>query len=277
MKETVDTLGNQKKVNYALQAHLTKEDFIKEVTDGLLPPPQYFPLNVKMNKQGYEDIDTVLNRGTSPLDVATFEALVENENALVLDVRHQNDFVNEHIPQSIFIGIDGGFAPWVGAMIQDVQQPIVLVCPEGREEETVTRLSRVGFDRTLGFLKGGLAAWKAEGKETDSLRSISAAQFEEEYKTENPTVVDVRKEGEYQSQHMTNAFHAPLDYINLYLNEMPSDAPFYVHCAGGYRSVIAASVLKKRGIHNLVNVEGGFKAILDTGLPITDYVCPSTL
>jgi len=277
MKETVDTLGNQKKVNYALQAHLTKEDFIKEVTDGLLPPPQYFPLNVKMNKQGYEDIDTVLNRGTSPLDVATFEALVENENALVLDVRHQNDFVNEHIPQSIFIGIDGGFAPWVGAMIQDVQQPIVLVCPEGREEETVTRLSRVGFDRTLGYLKGGLVAWKAEGKETDSLRSISAAQFEEEYKTENPTVVDVRKEGEYQSQHMTNAFHAPLDYINLYLNEMPSDVPFYVHCAGGYRSVIAASVLKKRGIHNLVNVEGGFKAILDTGLPITDYVCPSTL
>ena len=277
MKETVDSLGNQKKMNYALQADLTKEAFIKEVTDGLLPPPQYFPLNVKMNKEGYEDIDQILGRGTTPLDVDQFEQLVENENALILDVRHQNDFVKGHIPQSIFIGIDGGFAPWVGAMIQDVQQPIVLVCPEGREEETVTRLSRVGFDRTLGYLNGGLAAWKSAGKETDDLRSISAAAFEKEYSTKNPTVVDVRKEGEFQSQHMTNAFHAPLDYINNHLNDMPSDAPFYVHCAGGYRSVIAASVLKKRGIHNLVNVEGGFKAILETQLPTTDYVCPSTL
>lgn len=277
MKETVDSLGNQKKMNYALQADLTKEAFIKEVTDGLLPPPQYFPLNVKMNKEGYEDIDQILGRGTTPLDVDQFEQLVENENALILDVRHQNDFVKGHIPQSIFIGIDGGFAPWVGAMIQDVQQPIVLVCPEGREEETVTRLSRVGFDRTLGYLNGGLAAWKSAGKETDDLRSISAAAFEKEYSTKNPTVVDVRKEGEFQSQHITNAFHAPLDYINNHLNDMPSDAPFYVHCAGGYRSVIAASVLKKRGIHNLVNVEGGFKAILETQLPTTDYVCPSTL
>ena len=277
MKETVDSLGNQKKMNYALHADLTKEAFIKEVTDGLLPPPQYFPLNVKMNKEGYEDIDQILGRGTTPFDVDQFEQLVENENALILDVRHQNDFVKGHIPQSIFIGIDGGFAPWVGAMIQDVQQPIVLVCPEGREEETVNRLSRVGFDRTLGYLNGGLAAWKSAGKETDDLRSISAAAFEKEYSTKNPTVVDVRKEGEFQSQHMTNAFHAPLDYINNHLNDMPSDAPFYVHCAGGYRSVIAASVLKKRGIHNLVNVEGGFKAILETQLPTTDYVCPSTL
>ncbi|GGH44111.1 beta-lactamase [Mangrovimonas yunxiaonensis] len=277
MKETVDTLGNQKKMNYALRADMTKEEFIKEVTDGLAPPPEYFPLNVKMNKEGYEDIDEVLERGTKALSPKAFEVAANETGAIVLDVRHQTEFVKGHIPRSIFIGIDGGFAPWVGALIADVKQPILLVADEARVEETVTRLSRVGFDNTLGYLEGGFNAWKAAGKEVDQLESISAETFKKRLESDDIPVFDVRKDGEFVSEHVKNAHHTPLDYINNYLSEFPENKDFYVHCAGGYRSVIAASILKSRGIHNLVDVAGGFKAIKDAGIPVTDYVCPTTL
>lgn len=277
MKETVDTLGNQKKMNYALRADMTKEEFIAEVTDGLLPPPQYFPLNVKMNKEGYESIDTVLKRGTTALSPTEFEAAANDTGAIVLDVRHQEAFVKGHIPRSIFVGIDGGFAPWVGALIADVAQPILLVTPEGREEETVTRLSRVGFDQTLGYLKGGFEAWKAQGKAYDTITSITAQEFKSGLEADALSVFDVRKEGEFASEHVKEATHTPLDYINDHLSEFPTEAPFYVYCAGGYRSVIAASILKSRGIHNLIDVAGGFGAIKKSGVEVTDYVCPTTL
>ncbi|UBZ12269.1 MBL fold metallo-hydrolase [Flagellimonas marinaquae] len=278
MKETVDTLGNQKKMNYALRADMTRDEFIDEVTDGLLPPPQYFPLNVKMNKEGYEDIDKVLERGTQALTPDAFEAAANETGAVVLDVRHQDDFAKGHVPRSIFIGLDGSFAPWVGALVADVKQPILLVTPEGREEETITRLSRVGFDHTLGFLKDGIEAWKAAGKETDTVDSINAEELKEliEEKEEVP-VYDVRKESEYQAEHVENANLTPLDYINDHLSEFPEKETFYVHCAGGYRSMIASSILKSRGIHNLVDVAGGFADIKKAGIPVTDYVCPTTL
>lgn len=277
MKETVDSLGNQKKMNYALRADMSKEEFINEVTDGLLPPPSYFPLNVKLNKSGYEDIDKVLERGTRALTPEAFEQVANAEGALILDVRHQNDFVQGHIPQSIFIGIDGGFAPWVGALVADVKQPILIVAPEGREEETITRLSRVGFDNTLGYLAGSFDAWKTAGKDYDTVSGVSAEALEAAIKKESAIVFDVRKEGEYLSEHIDGAQHTPLDYINDYLRDFPENGTFYIHCAGGYRSVIAASLLKKRGIHNLIDVKGGFKAIKETTIPVSDYVCPSTL
>ncbi len=277
MKETVDTLGNQKKMNYALRADMTREEFIQEVTDGLAPPPMYFPLNVKMNKEGYEDIDDVLARGTQLLSPDGFEVAANETGAIVLDVRHQDDFVKGHIPRSIFIGLDGTFAPWVGALIADVAQPILLVAPEGREEEAVTRLSRVGFDQTLGILNGGFNAWKAAGKEYDSITSVPAQALATEYKKGDVSIFDVRKPTEFLSEHVEGASNAPLDYLNDHLAEFPQDKPFYIHCAGGYRSVIAASILKSRGIHNLIDVAGGFKAIGETSLPKTDYVCPSTL
>ncbi|QLG46153.1 MBL fold metallo-hydrolase [Costertonia aggregata] len=277
MKETVDTLGNQKKMNYALRADMTKAEFIQEVTDGLLPPPKYFPLNVKMNKEGYEDIATVLDRGTRALSPDEFEEAANETEALVLDVRHQDEFVNKHIPRSIFIGLNGDFAPWVGALIADTKQPLLLVTPQGKEEETVTRLSRVGFDGTIGYLSGGISAWIEAGKEKDSIISIMASEVKDRLKTDKIPFFDVRKDGEYQSEHVLDAKHAPLSNINEYLSEFPKDKPFFVHCAGGYRSVIAASILKSRGIHNLIDIKGGFGAIKTTGLPITDYVCPTTL
>ena len=276
-KETVGTLGEQKKTNYALRADMTKEEFIKEVTDGLLPPPQYFPLNVKMNKEGYEDIDTVLESGTTPLDPEAFEKLANQSGAIILDVRHQDAFAEGHIPQSIFIGIDGGFAPWVGALIGDVEQPILLVTPEGREEETVTRLARVGFDNTLGYLDGSLEAWKKAGKATDSVEGIETMELKTLSEKENLTVFDVRKPGEYLSEHLPDAKSTPLDFINEHMNEFPTGTPFYMHCAGGYRSMIAASILKSRGIHNLIDIKGGFGAIKESGMKVSDYVCPSTL
>jgi len=274
-KETTGTIGNQKITNYALRADMTKEEFITEVTDGLLPPPAYFPQNVKMNKEGYDDLDVVIKRGTQGLSPTEFENKVNETGAIVLDVRHQNDFVLGHIPRSIFIGIDGGFAPWVGALIGDVKQPILLVAPEGREAEVITRLSRVGFDNTLGFLKGSFKAWENEGRETDTLRSITADEFATE--KGNTKVFDVRKVGEFQSTHITNATHTPLSKINDYLSDYQAEETSYVHCAGGYRSVIAASILKSRGVHNITDVKGGFGAIKKTNVSISDYVCPSTL
>ncbi|MEJ1222904.1 MBL fold metallo-hydrolase [Sediminicola sp. 1XM1-17] len=277
MKETVDTLGNQKSMNYALRADMTKEEFIKEVTDGLLPPPKYFPLNVKMNKEGYDDISEVIERGTIALAPDDFEEAANETGAVVLDVRHQNEFVKGHIPQSIFIGLDGGFAPWVGALIADVKQPILLIAPKGREEETVTRLSRVGFDGTMGYLEGGFETWKKAGKDYDTITSIPAEEFKRMEAPTKAPVYDVRKESEYLSEHVLDAENTPLDFLNDHMAEFPKEETFYVHCAGGYRSVIAASILKSRGIHNLIDIAGGFAALKESGVPVTDYVCPTTL
>ncbi len=277
MKETVDTLGNQKKVNYALRANMTRSEFVQEVTAGLLPPPQYFPLNVKLNKEGYEDIDVILERGTMPLPPAAFEATANETGALVLDVRHQDDFAKGHLPRSIFIGLDGSFAPWVGALVADVQQPILLVAPEGREEEAVTRLSRVGFDRTLGYLEGGFKAWKEAAMEYDTVSSVSPEAVQKAMEKEAVQVFDVRKEGEFLSEHVLGSVNTPLDFINDYMAQFPDRDSFYLHCGSGYRSMIAASILKSRGIHNLVDISGGFDAIKATDIPVSDYVCPSTL
>ncbi|MGB1284811.1 MAG: rhodanese-like domain-containing protein, partial [Polaribacter sp.] len=227
-------------MNYALRADMTKDEFIAEVIDGLLPPPQYFPLNVKMNKEGYEDIDEVLKRGTQELSPEAFEAAANETGAVVLDVRHQDSFAKGHIPRSIFIGLDGSFAPWVGALIADVKQPLLLVTEPGREEEAVTRLSRVGFDNTLGYLKGGFEAWKKEAMEYDVVSSITAETFKKELEGGNQAVFDVRKESEYLSEHVLDANNTPLDFLNDHLAEFP-EKPFFVHCAGGYRSMIAAS------------------------------------
>jgi glyoxylase-like metal-dependent hydrolase (beta-lactamase superfamily II)/rhodanese-related sulfurtransferase len=277
MKETLDTLGNQKKMNYALREDMTREEFIEEVTDGILPPPKYFPLNVKMNKSGYDDIETVLNRGMKALTPEAYEVLANEADALILDVRHQDEFVKGHIPQSIFIGLDGGFAPWVGALIGDTSQPLLIIAPEGREEETITRLSRVGFDNTLGYLKGGFDAWKKTGKEYDIISGVNAETLKTLIKDNTTSVFDVRKEGEYISEHILDAQNTPLDFLNDHLTQFPEKEPFYIHCAGGYRSVIAASILKKRGIHNLVDIKGGFKAIKEIGIKLTDYICPTTI
>jgi hydroxyacylglutathione hydrolase len=277
MKETVDTLGNQKKMNYALREDMTREEFIEEVTNGLLPPPKYFPLNVKMNKSGYDDIETVLDRGMKALTPEAYEVLANEADALILDVRHQDEFVKGHIPQSIFIGLDGGFAPWVGALIGDTSQPLLIIAPEGREEEAITRLSRVGFDNTLGYLKGGFDAWKKIGKEYDIISGVNAETLKTLIRDNTTSVFDVRKEGEYISEHILGAQNTPLDFLNDHLTQFPEKEPFYIHCAGGYRSVIAASILKKRGIHNLVDIKGGFKAIKEIGIKLTDYICPTTI
>ena len=275
-KETIGSLGEQKKTNYALRHDMTEAEFITEVTDGLLPPPQYFPLNVQLNKEGYEDFEEVLKRGTQEFSAEKFEEQAKNTNAIILDVRNQADFAKGHIPGSIFIGIDGGFAPWVGALIGDVKQPLLLVTPEGREQETITRLSRVGFDQTLGTLKGGFVTWKNSDKEIDSIHSVTAEEFKKN-STDSSPIFDVRKPGEYTSEHLPKAKNTSLDFINEYLSEFPEQENFYIHCAGGYRSMIAASILKSRGIHNLIDVKGGFGAIKETGMEITDYICPSTL
>lgn len=274
-KETVGTIGEQKATNYALRADMTKEEFINEVTDGLLPPPAYFPMNVRLNKEGYENVENIIAEAQA-LDANAFEAAANETEALILDVRHQDDFSNGHIPGSIFIGIDGQFAPWVGALILDHKQPILLVTPEGREKETITRLARVGYDQTIGFLNGGFEAWKNAGKAYDTLNSVTAAQLET-LLPEGIHVFDVRKPGEYASEHIENVPSTPLDFINEHWAEFPKHDSFYVHCAGGYRSVIAASILKARGYHNVIDIKGGFAAIRQTGIKTTAYVCPSTL
>lgn len=276
-KETVDTLGNQKKVNYALRADMTKEEFIKELTDGLLPPPAYFPLNVKLNKEGYEDIDTVLSSGLKPLSPKEFEVIANESDALMLDVRSKFDFATGHIPNSIFIGLDGSFAPWVGELIVDVKQPIILIVPEGREEEAITRLSRVGFDNTLGYLQGGVDAWEDDGKELETINSVPALNLAADYEDYKERTFDVRKESEYLSEHVIDAKNTPLSNLNNHLAEFPKEENFYIHCASGFRSMIAASILKSRGYHNLIEVQGGFKAIKETEIPTSNYVCPTTL
>jgi glyoxylase-like metal-dependent hydrolase (beta-lactamase superfamily II)/rhodanese-related sulfurtransferase len=273
-KETVGTIGDQKATNYALRANMTKEEFVAEVTDGLSAPPAYFPENVRMNKMGYESLDKVMEKGLRPLSPDAFEAAANETEALVLDTRHQKTFIHGFVPQSIFIGIDGSFAMWVGALILDINQPILIIAEPGREEEVVTRLSRVGYDNSIGFLEGGFDAWKAAGKDVDTLDQVTAEELKG---IEGATIVDVRKQGEYLSEHVVDAVNVELDYFNDQMASVPQEGTFYVHCAGGYRSVIAASILKARGYHNMVDVAGGFKAIKEAGLNVTDYVCPSTL
>jgi len=277
MKETVDTLGNQKRVNYALRADMTKADFIKELTAGLLPPPAYFPLNVQMNKEGYQDIDEVLAKGQHALSPSEFEAAANATGAVVLDVRSQSQFVVGHIPRSIFIGLNGSFAPWVGALIKDVKQPILLVVEEEQLQEAITRLSRVGFDNVLGYLKGGLEAWKAAGYDLDKVRSVPAEVLRKAMQGEEDIhIVDVRKTSEYKAEHVDDAVNFPLSEINDHLADLPQGKDFFVHCAGGYRSVIAASILKARGVHNMIDIAGGYSAIKKAGIEVTDFTCPST-
>lgn len=274
MKETVDTLGNQKKMNYALNQP-NKEAFIAAVTDGLLPPPGYFGMNVAMNKFGYDSFENVLNNGMRELTVEEFEVAAEETGAVILDTRANGDFAKGFIPQSINIGIKGDFAPWVGAMIIDVKQPILLVTNEGEEEEVVTRLSRVGFDNVLGHLKGGYQAWLASGKETDKVNRITAETFAQQVKIGESKIVDVRKESEYAAEHVDEAYSMPLADINEWIKDVKPEEHFFMHCAGGYRSMIAASILQARGYRNFTEVEGGFAAISNTNVPKSDFVCQS--
>lgn len=275
-KETVDSLGNQKKTNYALNQK-DKESFIKAVTDGLLPPPAYFGMNVAMNKKGYDSFDEVLSKGLQALSPDEFEEMAEHSGALILDVRNNEDFAKGFVPQSINIGLNGDFAPWVGALIVDVKQPILLITNENEEQETVTRLSRVGFDNVLGFLKGSFEAWKNSGKETDSVNRISAQQFEQEIKEKDAKIIDVRKESEYNAEHIDEAFNKPLAYINEWISSIDPAEHFYIHCAGGYRSMMAASILQARGYRNFSEIEGGFSAISQTDIPVSDFVCQSKI
>jgi glyoxylase-like metal-dependent hydrolase (beta-lactamase superfamily II)/rhodanese-related sulfurtransferase len=272
--ETVGTLGEQKQTNYALRADMTKEEFIKEVTTGILPPPQYFPKNAKMNKMGYESFDEVLENGSKALSLDEFNAEVE-KGALILDVRTQKEFIQGFIPNSLFIGLNGTFAMWVGALIEDINQPIVLIAPEGKEEEAVTRLSRVGYDNTVGYLKGGAHAYANAEGQLNTITSIPASELAELHGEAH--IVDVRKPGEFQSEHILDAVTYPLDYINEHIHELDKDKTHHIHCAGGYRSVIAISRLMQEGYTKLIDVAGGYGAIKETSIPKTDYVCPSTL
>ena len=273
-KETADTLGNQKQTNYALK-QTSKESFIAAVLDGLTAPPKYFGMNVAMNKKGYTSFDEVLAKGKTALSVDEFETAAEETGALILDTRNAAEFHKGFIPQSINIGLKGDFAPWVGSMIVDVQQPILLVCDDCTEEETITRLSRVGFDNVLGYLKGGFESWKNSGKEIDTVHRISPEEFAEKF-NENSKVIDVRKEGEYAAEHVKDAYSKPLAYINDWVGNINPDEHFFLHCAGGYRSMIAASILQARGYRNFTEVEGGFNGIKKTEkVPTTDFVCQS--
>ncbi|MFM6954858.1 MAG: MBL fold metallo-hydrolase [Sphingobacteriaceae bacterium] len=278
-KETTDTLGNQKKFNYALRANMTREEFITEVTDGLLPPPAYFPENVRLNKQGYESIDSVLAKGTQALSPAAFEAAANETGALILDTRDAQIFAQGFIPNSINIGLGGSFAPWVGALIPDINQPILIVDEAGREQEVVTRLARVGYDNAIGYLQGGVAAWQAAGHDLDAIESISAEETATRLAAE-PTAIllDVRKKSENYSEHVLGAENMPLDVINEEMSALNPDKTYYIHCAGGYRSMVFASILKARGFDKLIDVQGGFKAIKDSGkFEVSPYLCPSTM
>ncbi|NQZ75063.1 MAG: MBL fold metallo-hydrolase [Ekhidna sp.] len=276
-KETTDTLGNQKKSNYALRADMTREEFIKEVTAGLVDPPQYFPKNAVMNKMGYESIDSVLQKGIVSLDPKQFRDLVERNEAIILDTRASSAFLKAHIPGSIWIGIDNNFAPWVGALITDLQQPIVFVADSDREQEVVTRLARVGYDNALGFLENGIESWKSAGFETESIQSIGAHDFVGMYDTEFLNVLDVRKTSEYESQHIEGVVNFPLDHINKNMNQLDRSVKYYVHCQGGFRSVIAASILKSRRFDYIVNIEGGFNEIKKSCVKVTKYKEPATM
>ncbi len=275
-KETVSTIGEQKKLNYALRADMTEQEFVNEVTDGLLPAPAYFGMNVAMNKKGYASLEDVMKKGKQALEPNAFEVSAEESGALILDTRNAKDFYQGFVPQSVNIGIDGGFAPWVGAMIRDTNQPILLVTDAGREEETIIRLSRVGFDNILGYLNGSFEAWKAAGKEIDTVNRISPKEFAQKFDKETSKVVDVRKESEYAAQHVEEAYNKPLDFINDWVRDINPDEHFFMHCAGGYRSMIAASILQARGYRNFTEIDGGFAQIeKQKEIPTSNFVCQS--
>jgi glyoxylase-like metal-dependent hydrolase (beta-lactamase superfamily II)/rhodanese-related sulfurtransferase len=276
-KETISTIGNQKATNYALRANMTEAEFITEVTEGLLPPPAYFGMNVAMNKKGSQSFETVLNNGMRAIHAIEFESVADETGALILDTRNNKDFSKGFIPQSINIGIDGDFAPWVGALIADVSQPIILVTEIGREEETVTRLSRVGFDNLIGHLQGGFEAWQKAGQEIDTVNRITSEQFAKEVKIGESKIIDIRKETEYTAEHVEEAYNKPLASINEWIKDINPDTHFYLHCAGGYRSMIAASILQARGFRNFTEIEGGFNAIAKTNVPKTNFVCQSKI
>lgn len=276
MKETVDTLGNQKRMNYALNQP-SKEAFIESVLEGLTPPPAYFGMNVSMNKMGYDSFEQVRNNGMRALSPEEFEVAAESTGALILDTRSSAVFYQGFVPQSINIGLNGDFAPWVGALIADVKQPLLLVTDEGKEEETVTRLARVGFDHQIGHLKGGFEAWKSSGKEIDTINRISATTFEQKYNANESKVVDIRKETEYAAEHVVDAYCRPLAQINDWVKDIQPNEHFFLHCAGGYRSMIAASILQSRGFRNISEIEGGFKSIAETSIPKTDFICQSKM
>ena len=276
--ETFDTLGNQKKTNYALRADMSKEEFIKEVTTGLKPAPQYFPNNVRMNKEINTSIDEILHRGTTPIDAATFKEMSERDDILVIDTRSKDEFAEEGtVPGAWYIGVDGNFAPWVGSLITNIKQKIIFIAEGGREHEVVTRFSRVGYDNTLGFLRGGMHAWLAAGFKVDKIGSISATQFANKLKKGNIVAIDVRKESEYLSEHVVGVENFPLDFIHSNFAEIKPEKEYFLHCASGYRSLIAASIFQANGIKKVTDVRGGFKDIKDTGVKLTDYVCPTTL
>jgi glyoxylase-like metal-dependent hydrolase (beta-lactamase superfamily II)/rhodanese-related sulfurtransferase len=278
-KETTDTLGHQKETNYALQPNLTKDQFIKEVLDGLMPPPSYFPKNVLMNILGYDSISTVLENGLTQFSSVTFEVAAEESNAVIIDTRNAQDFAKGYIPGTINIGIDGSFATWVGTLILDIEQPILFISDEGREEEVVTRLARVGYDKTLGYLKGGIQSWKEAQKPLETIESINVNELSDLLHLDaNLPVLDIRKASEFNSQHIENAINVPLDYINDGMAMIDKSKTYYVHCAAGYRSMIFISILKARGFDNLIDVRGGFASILESNkFNITEYVCPSTM
>jgi len=277
--ETFDTLGNQKKTNYALRADMTKEEFIKEVTTGLKPAPQYFGNNVRMNKGINTSIDEILKRGNTPIDADTFKEMSEQKDILVIDTRTKEIYAEEGtVPGAWYIGVEGGFAPWVGALVKDINQKIIFIAEEGREQEVVIRLSRVGYDNTLGYLRGGIHSWKAAGHKVDKIGSISATQFANRLKDGTMEVaLDVRKESEYLSEHVVGVENFPLDYIHSNFAEIKPDKEYVLHCASGYRSLIAASIFMANGVKKVTDVRGGFKDIKDTGVKLTDYVCPTTL
>ncbi len=276
-KETWSTLEVQKQTNYALRADMTKEEFIKEVTDGLMPPPQYFSKNAKLNKTGYDSIDDVMKRGAVALTPREFETVANETNALILDVRRKEDFVKGFIPNSIFIGLDNSFAPWVGALVPDLKQEILIVAPKSREEETVMRLARVGYDNAIGFLKGGFDAWEKDGREKDTIQSIDVHAFSNAYE-DNSTIkiLDVRKPGEWTTEHINSAQHFALDFINKNMAEINKSLEYYLHCRSGYRSTVAASILKARGFEKLINVQGSFDDIKSSSIPTTTAICPTT-
>jgi rhodanese-related sulfurtransferase len=275
-KETTDTLGNQKKTNYALRADMTREEFVKELLTGLTNPPGYFPKNVLMNIQGYESLDTVMERGRKALTAQEFEFVATETHALILDTRAPEVFAIGFIPNSINIGLNGSFAMWVGEMITDIKQEMLLVTDKDQEEEAIIRLSRVGYDHTIGYLAGGFETWQAANFEIDTVERMTASELEASYSNE-PLIIDVRKKSEFDSEHILNAVNIPLNELNLRFTELPKNQAFILHCAGGYRSMIAASILKSRGFEDFKDVEGGMTEILKTTIPKTEYVCPTTL
>ena len=277
-KETQDTLGNQKKTNYALSTEMSEDDFVKAVLTGLTPPPGYFPHNVIMNIKGYDSIDDVRERALKGLTASEFKSAADTEGVVVLDTRSAAEYASGHVPGSVNVGVEGSFASWVGTVIPDVKTSIVFIADEGQEEEVVTRLSRVGFDNVNGFLKGGINAWSKEGYPVGKVEQVDADELLALMNKGEKNVIDVRRASEYSSEHLVDVANYPLDYWKDSLASLKENERYYVHCAGGYRSMVFISLLKKEGYLNLVDVKGGFSAIKATGkAKVTDYVCPTTL